>query len=253
MSIDYQQEWLATPLGTYLQVQEQALFDDAVSDIFGFNAVQVGMLQMDFLRNSRIPFSLKAGVSQGAVNCESHQLPFMTNSIDLLQLPHVLEFSQDPHQTLREAERVLVPEGHIMISGFNPISTWGLRRLAAKHDRYPWNGNFLSLLRIKDWLALLGFEMVAGRMACYAPPCSNPAWLSRFRCMDKAGDHRWPMMGGVYFIVAKKRVLGMRLIRPNWNKSQLKPGLVPAPSQKNYGHNKPTAENYSMSKKQYEQ
>ena len=233
MSIEHRQAWLQTPLGNYLQLQEQALFDDAVSDVFGFNAVQMGMLQMDLLRNSRIAYCLKADIHAGAVNCEASQLPFRTNSIDLLQLPHVLEFSENPHQTLREVERVLVPEGHVMISGFNPISTWGLKSFVAKGEGYPWDGSFLTLLRIKDWLALLGFETVTARMACYAPPCRNPAWLSRFKKLDRAGNHRWPMLGGIYFIVAKKRVIGMRLIRPNWQASKLKPNLVPTPSQKN--------------------
>jgi SAM-dependent methyltransferase len=232
MSIEYQQQWLQTALGTYLQAQEQVLFDEAVSDVFGFNAVQVGLPQMDLLRNSRIPFCLKADASDGSVNCEPSQLPFRTGSIDLLQLPHVLEFSENPHQTLREAERVLVPEGHIMISGFNPISTWGLKHLAAKSEGYPWNGNFLTLLRIKDWLALLGFEVMMTRTACYAPPCRNPAWLSRFQGLDKTGPRLGAMMGGVYFIIAKKRVIGMRLIRPNWQTAKLKSRLVPTPSQK---------------------
>ena len=233
MSIEHQDQWLQTPLGNYLQAKEQALFDHAVSDVFGFNAVQVGMLRMDLLRNSRMPFCLRVDVNDGAVRCEPSQLPFVTNSIDLLQLPHVLEFSENPHQTLREAERVLVPEGQIMISGFNPISSWGLKRLVAKDEGYPWNGNFMSLLRIKDWLALLGFEITATRMACYAPPFRNPSWLERFQGLDKAGGGRWPMMGGIYFIMAKKRVIGMRLIRPSWQAAKLKSKLVPTPSQKN--------------------
>lgn len=233
MSIEQQQQWLQTPLGAYLQAQEQALFDEAASDVFGFNAVQVGLPQMDLLRNSRIPFCLKADAATGSVRCEPSQLPFLTNSIDLLQLPHVLEFSADPHQTLREAERVLVAEGHIMISGFNPISLWGLKRAATRNEGYPWSGHFLTFLRIKDWLALLGFEIVSTRMACYAPPCRNPAWLNRFRGLDKVGTREWSMMGGVYFIVAKKRVLGMRLIRPGWQKAKLKSRLVPSSTQKN--------------------
>lgn len=232
MSLVNAHEWLQTPLGTYLQIQEQALFDQAVSDVFGFNALQLGMLEIDLLRNSRIPYSFKADNDHGAVRCDASQLPFLNNSIDLILLPHVLDFSSDPHQTLREAERILVPEGHIMISGFNPISAWGLKRITAKQG-YPWQGHFLPLLRIKDWLALLGFEIVDVRMACYTPPFSNPAWLQRFHFMDKTTDRWWPMMGGVYFIVAKKRVLGMRLIRPNWSKSKLKPSMVPAPTQKN--------------------
>ena len=186
--------------------------------------------------------SMYGGMCLGPVNTAAvHALSYPLGSefrvahgvSNAVLLPHVLEFSENPHQTLREAERVLVPEGHIMISGFNPISTWGLKRLAAGREGYPWDGNFLPLLRIKDWLALLGFELTATRMACYAPPCRNPAWLGRFRGLDKAGDRWWPMMGGIYFIVAKKRVLGMRLIRPNWQATKLKPRLVATPSQKN--------------------
>lgn len=232
MSLANSHEWLKTPLGDYLQAREQALFDEAVSDIFGFNAMQLGMPEIDLLRNSRISYTFKADNLLGKVRCDASQLPFQAGSIDLVLLPHVLEFNADPHQTLREAERVLLPEGHIMISGFNPISAWGLKRMTVKQG-YPWCGQFLPLLRIKDWLALLGFELAGVRMACYTPPFSNSSWLQRFQFMDKTADRFWPMMGGVYFIVAKKRVLGMRLIRPNWNKSKLKPSMVPAPTQKN--------------------
>lgn len=224
--------WLDSCLGEYLKAKEQLVFDQAVSDVFGFNAVQIGMLEMDLLRNSRIPYCLQAAVDKGAVRCDSMQLPFLNNSIDLLLLPHGLDFSQNPQQTLREAERVLLPEGHIMISGFNPLGAWGIKRLLGKRDQFPWDSSFLSLLRIKDWLALLGFELVDSSMACYAPPFSKHKTLQRFQWMDRAGQRWWPMMGGVYFVVAKKKVLGMRLIRPNWNKAKFKPSLVATPTQK---------------------
>lgn len=226
-----QQTWLATALGDYLKTQEQVLFDTATANIFGFNAVQLGMTDVDFLRGCRMPFMLKAGAKQGAVNCQSTQLPFQTASIDLLLLPHVLEFSEDPHQTLRDAERVLVPEGHIIISGFNPLSAWGIKRLTAKSKGYPWQGTFFSLLRIKDWLALLDFEIVSVKMDCYALPFKNPTWLKRCNFMDKTGRGWWPMMGAIYLIVAKKRVLGMRVIRPEWKQNRLQ-SLVTAPTQR---------------------
>jgi SAM-dependent methyltransferase len=226
-----QQTWLATALGDYLKTQEQVLFDSAIANIFGFNAVQLGMTDIDFLRACRMPFMIKAGASQGSVHCQSTQLPFQTTSIDLLLLPHVLEFSVDPHQTLRDAERVLVPEGHIIISGFNPLSAWGIKRLTAKSKGYPWQGTFFSLPRIKDWLSLLDFEIVSVKMDCYALPFSNPTWLSRFEFMNKTGSACWPMMGGVYLIMAKKRVLGMRVIRPEWKQNRLK-SLVTAPTQR---------------------
>jgi len=236
MSVDHHQEWLSTPLGHYLQAQEQSLFDNAVGDVFGFNAVQLGMLQMDLLRNSRIPYLLKADGSHGQLLCDSLQLPLVGNSIDLLLLPHGLDFSDNPQQTLREAERVLVAEGHIMITGFNPVSSWGLKHALVKHESYPWNTSFLSLLRVKDWLELLGLEVTVSRMACYSPPFSNTNWLQRFKFMDKAGGRWWPMMGGIYFIVAKKKVVGMRLIKPKWNKAKFKPSLVATPSQKGDCH-----------------
>ena len=153
-----------------------------------------------------------------------------TGSIDLVLLPHVLEFSANPHQILREVARVLMPEGHVVIAGFNPWSLWGVRRMFGRGSGYPWNGRFIHLPRIKDWLALLGLEIVAGRMGCYAPPCAQQQWLDRFGFMESAGDRWWPIAGGVYFLQAVKRVRGMRLIMPRW-KDRLAPAkaLRPVP------------------------
>jgi ubiquinone/menaquinone biosynthesis C-methylase UbiE len=97
------------------------------------------------------------------VFCDFRQLPFAAHSIDLVVMPHVLEFRADPHQILREVERVLIPEGEVLITGFNPISIWGLRRaLPNCPGHFPWNGHYLSVRRLKDWLQLLGFEVERG-------------------------------------------------------------------------------------------
>lgn len=228
-----EQDWLQTPLGSYLLAREQAMFDATVANLFGFNALQLGMPEVDFLRQCRIPFRFK-GAMYGAstLRCDTVQLPFATGSTDLVVLPHVLEFSSNPHFTLREAERILLPEGHIVLSGFNPLSLWGGRRLMDRGGEYPWRGKFISLLRLKDWLALLGFEVMAGRMGCYAPPVRTERWIHRSQFMDRAGDRWWPMLGGIYFLVAKKRVAGMRLIRPSWNGSRMAQVLMPKPTQK---------------------
>jgi SAM-dependent methyltransferase len=224
-----QKSWLKSPLGLYLQEQEQSLYDAAVIDIFGFNAVQLGMLELDLLRASRMPFVFGADAHSGSVRCLSTHLPFQTASIDLLLLPHVLEFSADPHQTLRDAGRVLVPEGHIIISGFNPYSTWGVKRVLSRSKGYPWHGAFFSMLRIRDWLELLDFEITEIRTACQRLPISNPAWLKREGTAKGKRSGRWPPTGGIYFIVAKKRILGMRVIRPTRNHNRLKE-LVVAPT-----------------------
>lgn len=229
------QYWLDTPIGDYLLAQEQRIFDEAVSNVFGFNALQLGFLQADLLRDSRIPFAIKASETRGDLLCETQQLPIASNIMDLVLLPHTLDFSPNPQQTLREVERILMPEGHVVITGFNPISSWGLRRFVSKRcssSSAIWHAHFLSSLRIKDWLNLLGFEVISTKMTCYKLPVQSDRWMQRFESLDRLGKRCWPMLGAVYCIVAKKRVLGMRVIKPNWNRAKLKRGLAISPSQK---------------------
>ena len=118
---------------------------------------------------------------------------------------------------LREVERVLVPEGSVVISGFNPFSLWGMRRLATRRGTaVPWNGHFRSAMRIGDWLTLLGFEVQGSSFGGYAPPVGSPRWLERWRFMDRAGPKWWPVLGASYLLHGVKRVQGMRLITPHW-------------------------------------
>jgi len=211
--------WFATALGRYVLERELKYSDDAVADVFGYNALQLGLPEHDFLRASRIPF--KCGVAPAgpaALRADFCDLPVAANSIDLLLLPHALEFSTQPHQVLREVQRVLMPEGHAIIMGFNPWSLWGLRGLYGRaRDIYPWNGHFINLPRLKEWLAVLGLEINGGRWSCcYVPPCTTEKWLRRFAFMEAAGDRWWPGRGGVYFLHVVKRVRGMRVIMPLW-------------------------------------
>ncbi|NTV09323.1 MAG: class I SAM-dependent methyltransferase, partial [Zoogloea sp.] len=211
--------WLATPQGRYVMEWESAKFDALVADIFGFNAVQLGIPECDFLRANRMPLRLACGAPGEAVvlNTDFEALPFASASLDLVVLPHVLEFASHPHQVLREVERVLVPEGHVVIAGFNPLSLWGVRRrLAGPYGEFPWRGQYLSLRRLKDWLALLGFETRGGAFGCYVPAVTQEKWLAKWHFMDAAGDRWWPICGGVYIVQAIKRVQGMRLVTPNW-------------------------------------
>lgn len=226
-------DWLVTPQGQYIMSCERPLFEKSVADIFGFNALQIGMPQHNLLYGSRIPLHIQAGKEAG-VKCwlEAEELPFETGSLDLVVLSHVLEFSSHPHQILREVERVLRPEGNVILSGFNPFSLWGMRRTIGQKTEYPWRGNFISLPRLKDWLALLGFEVEAGRYTSYVPPFAGAALLGRSQCMEPAGDRWWSIVGGVYILKAKKRVPGMRLIKPNWN-GRLVRKLIPASAKLN--------------------
>ena len=143
---------------------------------------------------------------------------------DLVVLPHTLDLSQDPHATLREVYRVLVPEGKVVVCGFNPASWWGLRqrwdhtaqRLGMNSGFLPQAGEFIGYWRLRDWMRLLGLEIQGGRFGCYRPAVQSSRWLDRFAWMDAAGDRWWPILGAVYLLVASKRVHGMRLIQPGW-------------------------------------
>lgn len=209
--------WFDSELGQYVLAREQAWFDAVSADLFGFNAMQVGHCGVECLRANRMPHRFCGSPEEGELRCLPEFLPIASQSLDLLVLSHQLEFSAHPHQVLREAERVLRPEGRLLISGFNPFSLWGLRRaLNRQAGDWPWRGRFIHLTRIKDWLALLGFELAGGRMACYAPPLERSAWLNRFAFLEAAGDRWWALGGGVYLIHAVKRVHGMRLIAPKW-------------------------------------
>lgn len=218
MSIFSPQEWFETPLGQYVRDWEVTHVARVVSDIFGYHAVQLGLPGVDLLSANRMPQRwLCVPHAAGAVQAQPDALPFDSNSLDLVVLPHVLEFSDVPHQVLREVERVLVPEGHLVLTGFNPASLWGVRRFfSGRQAAYPWCGHYLALPRIKDWMQLLGFETQAGAFGCYAPAFQNPRIRARWRFMDDAGDRWWPVCGGVYMLQAIKRVKGMRLIMPNW-------------------------------------
>jgi SAM-dependent methyltransferase len=231
MAIEGFAAWLSTPAGRYVVAWEQAKNDLLVADIFGFNAVQIGFPELDFLRANRMPFRVRC-CGQGAVTVHSdpQHLPLATNSVDLVVLPHVLEFAEHPHQILREVERILVPEGNVVIAGFNPFSLWGMRRmLAGRTGAPPWQGRYISVPRLRDWLALLGFETRGGAFGCYAPPVTQARWLERCRFMEAAGDRWWPIAGAVYVVQAIKRQHGMRLITPKWHDRMARAkALVPA-------------------------
>jgi len=234
MSIPPNEGWLATAQGRYIMAWEKEKVDALIADQFGYNALQLGLPQYAFLAKNRIPLRQIAGESGDVdVICDLRELPFATNSVDLVVMPHILEFHDDPHQILREVERVLIAEGQLVITGFNPISLWGLRRrLHRGAAEFPLNGDYISVLRLKDWLQLLSFEVDRGIFGCYAPPCAHDRWLKRWHFLEAAGDRWWTFAGGVYMLRAVKRVRGMRLIVPRWKEKPLPAKALGAVTQK---------------------
>lgn len=238
MSIPGLERWLASAAGQRILAWEQAQVDNVVSDIFGYHALQVGLPQADFLRANRIPLRQKAACMGSAdVVCHCAALPIASNSTDLVVLPHVLEFSEEPHQILREVERILIPEGQAVLVGFNPISLWGLKRRLDRSGKFPWNGCYLSINRLKDWLQLLGFEVDRGSLGCYLPPLDALQALHGCHLLRKASDRWLNFSGGVYVLRAIKRTHGMRLITPDWKKKPVRAkALRPITQKETHGH-----------------
>jgi len=240
--------WLRTPPGEYLLAWEQERLDAAVVDLFGFHALQLGLPELSGLQANRMPhrwlaldqlerpLADDAPSAAIALHCEFDELPFESASLDLLVLPHALELARDPHQTLREAERVLRPEGRVVILGLNPASAWGLRqnlgRLLPGRDRrlfLPRAGDFIGYWRLRDWLRLLSFEVEGAQFGIYRPPMRSGKWLKRWAWIEAIGQRWWPVLGAVYCIKAVKRVHGMRLIglaRQNNVKSKAAPAVA---------------------------
>jgi SAM-dependent methyltransferase len=258
--------WTDSPPGRYVLEWEQAQLDRVVSDVFGYHALQLGLPQLDALRENRMPCrglvldaasgasapyefppapgnrngtGIGAGTSgrhapagRSAVWCDLLDLPFEAQSVDLIVMPHTLEFTADPHRLLREAERVLMPEGQLIILGFNSLSLWGARQSVSKVTGRPFvpaAHDLIAFTRLKDWIKLLGFDLERGRFGCYRPPLVSDQWLARYGFMEAAGDRWWPIFGATYMIKAIKRVRGMRLVGPlKVKKPVLAAGLAPA-------------------------
>jgi SAM-dependent methyltransferase len=232
---------LQTPLGEYLIAWEQARLDAMLADIFGYNALQIGLAEADLLRASRMSLHVRAARSGEGIStthltvaCDEAALPFAGTSLDLVVLAHELEFSATPHQLLREAERVLVAEGSVVVCGFNPYSLWSLRR--CPQGQWPWHGHYLSAAKVRDWLTVLGFEVQSSQFGCYAPAVKSSEWLNRWKWLDPVGRRCWPMCGAAWILHGIKRVHGARLIQPNWREQHARVKSLPAVARKLGNH-----------------
>jgi len=229
--------WFTQRLGQRLLDQECRHLEEVLPYLFGYHLVQVGRFtDQDLIGASRVLHRVVMDPDYGAnpltpgfYGC-ADALPIESDSIDVLLLHHTLEFEPDPHQVLREADRTLIPEGHVVIMCFNPWSLWGLWRLVLKRKgRAPWCGQFLSHTRLKDWLALLGFDIVVAKPYFFRPPLHSERIMQKLQFLDRLGERWWPVLPGSYLIVAKKRVATLTPIKPRWRprrSRQLAPDLA---------------------------
>ncbi len=225
------QYWYASFLGKHLAEHEKQLMDKYLPDLFGYYLLQCGCPEVKaeqkagkWTDSSRVStqFCLDYHNEQG-VSCQANlaQLPVKADSLDIVILPHVLDFASEPHQVLREVERVLIAEGHIVILGFNPWSLWNISRLFLFWTKQaPWNAHFFSAARVMDWLALLGFDVVQRQGYFYLPPLQSEKISQKLHFLERMGRKLWPNFGAGYVLVAKKRVETLTPIRPRWRRAR---------------------------------
>jgi len=224
--------WFTHLPGRWFQAEERAQLREILPNLFGYHLLQLGDLySKECLANTRIPHCMVLDESlqeispaderpRSGIRGAKEWLPIATDSLDTVVMPHTLEFTDNPHQILREVDRVLIPEGHVVILGFNPWSLWMVWRLALGwRGKLPWCGRFISPARLKDWLQLLGFEIINSQRYFFRPPLSHKGIMKRLRFLDRIGQRWTPFFGAGYVLVAKKRVSTLTPIRPRWRPS----------------------------------
>jgi SAM-dependent methyltransferase len=208
--------WYRRPLGRLLAGAEQAALETELPTLFGYHLMVIDPpWEACRLDDSRIPHQVIQSVEphaheQAGLGGSTDSWPIMSDSIDAIVLPHTLELSRDPHQVLREADRCLIPDGHLVILGFNPRSLWGIRRVLTPMRRaLPWDSRFISLNRIKDWLALLGFDTLHCHYLFQRPPVQNSRLLERLHLHGPSTGYGRKYLSACYILVARKRTIVM--------------------------------------------
>ncbi len=226
------QNWLETPLGEALLRQEARVVEEAFDGIFGEQCLQLGMWgeERTFLRFARTQRSALIAEANGTRKPSAigqlHRLPVEDDAVDCILLPHTLDYSDRPHEILREADRVLTSHGQMIILGFKPGGLWGVRRLVPGAGLPPDAEGLIADRRLRDWLKLLDFRIHAVQRYFFRWPLpgltgsASPTWESR-------GRRWWPELAACYMLSAQKRVSTLTPVRPVWSrKPKVVAGLV---------------------------
>lgn len=225
-------QWYATPAGQAVLARIQGIVGRMSADIFGYYALETGVLagQYSFLQDSRISSRFSLGMLEDenvSLLGRPEHLPLAFHNLDLVVASHALDCTSQPHQVLREIERVLVPEGHCILIGFNPFSFKGMGQLRYLLRPGQAPCNYYSTFRVRDWLSVLGFDVVEVMSAGFCPTVGENYLFERTRWMDQLGERFRLVTGNVHIIHAQKKVSKLTPILPRRKtKPVLKPGII---------------------------
>lgn len=225
--------WWDSPLGRALLAAESELLGEALEDVFGWELLQVGAWGnarelLAASRTRRQSLIASAGFPAHAdIIARPSLLPVISDCADAALLPHTLEFAPDPYAVLREVERVVVGEGQLLVLGFCPWSAWGMRARWSRSGFPPGMRRLLSERLLREWLVLLGFEVVAARRYLYLGPWSRGLASGEGTGRLLRRGLTYPLPAGAYLLKARKRVYTLTPMRPRLReKSAVIGGLV---------------------------
>ncbi len=217
--------WFSSPLGRRIVHTEGVILDGLLAELFGYHLLQVSISDQTLYSESPVGHRFKMGTRTGQrveLVGSVDDLPFGNDSLDVVILQHLLDFYESPHPILREAARVVIPSGYLVIIGFNPWSLWGIPLLIPfLRKKTPWNRAVIFPARLMDWLALLDFKIDRAIYGYYNLPMLVGRGL-RLPDFSQGLSRKinWPF-GAVYVIVARKQVGSLTPIRPRWRKETL--------------------------------
>jgi SAM-dependent methyltransferase len=216
----YPSAWQALPNGEVIKKAIEQELAPWWSTFFGYHLVKLGALSSEIeIPDCRIKHQVSIMTKSNSTNVvgDIDDLPLQEHSVDVCLLSHTLEFSLDPHHVIREANRVLIPNGYLVITGFNPFSLVSINKiLPYRRNQTPWNEHFFSPMRVKDWLHLMGFEILADQRCLHSSLTGKVSEESLTGTWHNFAKSYLPALGSVYVLIAKKRVLPLTPIKPKW-------------------------------------
>ncbi len=216
--------WLTQFLGQHVVAAERRCLQQLLSSYYGKYALLLGVPQQQGLLKSTVmpcqylmtPLLVNKNKFTEVIESEFYELPFASGSVDLVLVPHTLEHLDNPRKLLSEACRIVKPEGHIIILGFNPMSLWGLKKTMTTANVTPWNSHFIQSTTVKKWLGLADFELVLQDTFLFRPPTRHQRLFRKLTFLEWLGNKCYKPFGGVYVLIAKAKVVPLTPIRMRW-------------------------------------
>ncbi len=213
-------QWYGTPKGRQLLQETTAVITPWLSELTGYYAVKLSYFDdgEDWGKAGHIQSQLSVAPvasDKSHVASDFAMLPFDADSVDLVIAHHVFEFVDNPHALLREAHRILIPDGQCIIISFNPFGIYGAMKPFKRRATIPWRGHFFSSYRIRDWLSVLDFEVCQANY--FAPPCLRlEKSHSRLNWLPTACRRYLPISGGLFALSATKHVMSPLIKDLGW-------------------------------------